>query len=782
MKIKQITAKTGFGLFDKLLLLHLLSITLLFIFIILSYYHLQKSSFEKAFVNKSVLIREILETTCIDPVVNTIAYDRTGEIIETLYRKNLEIAYIEIYDPTARIIASIGKTPKLNLSSEDIGERFRQGIAGSIEQDHLNRGQSEFLTPLSVNGNTLGLIRVGITKRYLQQQLKNSILYFLGIFIMAIAITSLIYFVFTNRWILQPIIDVSNMMNSYHQDSLNTLSCKIKTYNKNVSKDEIGTMSIAFEKMILSISERTKEKERAEKRLAVEHERLLVTLRSIGDGVIASDTNGEVVLLNKIAEHLTGWSQAEAEGKPVSEVFKIINEESCDPCENPVEKILASGKIINLDNHTVLVDKSGVKRNIADSGAPIRNQENKIIGTVLVFRDVTKELLREKELLKVKQLESVGVLAAGIAHDFNNILVAVIGNLSLAREFIDRDSKPYALVGAAEKAALRAKGLTQQLLTFAKGGEPAREETSLKKLITEPANFVLSGSNVVCIYNLADDLWAADVDPGQISQVIQNLILNAKQAMPDGGTIEISCSNIDIHKQLLPAKLKSGKYVQVKVKDNGVGMAPEVLDNIFEPYFTTKTAGSGLGLAVCHSIINKHNGDISVESVLGQRTVFTLYLPATGPLQPCPTKIKGVTLEKICSKIMIMDDEEIICEITEEMLTHLGHDVVVVSDGAEAIRLYTELQASSTPVDVIIMDLTIPGGMGGQEAVKKILEINSKAKVIVSSGYSNDPVMANFREYGFTAMVPKPFNFDELGKVIDEVLMASHPKSTSCGA
>jgi len=728
MKIKQISPKTGFGLFDKLLLLHLLSITLLFIFIIISFYYLQKNSFEKAFINKSVLIREILETTCVDPVVNTIAYDRTGEIIETLYRKNPEIAYIEIYDPTARVIASIGKTPKLNLSSEEIGERFRQSTAGLTQQNHLNQGQTEFITPLSVNGNALGLIRVGITKKHLQQQLKNSILYFLGIFLIAIAITSLIYFVFTNRWILQPVVDVSNMMTSYRQENLKALGSKIKTYNKNISKDEIGTMSIAFEKMILSISERTEEKERAEKRLAVEHERLLVTLRSIGDGVIASDTKGKVILLNKIAEDLTGWSQVEAEGKPVSEVFKIIDEKSCDPCESPVERILASGEIISLGNRTVLIDKTGIKRNIADSGAPIRDQENKIIGTVLVFRDVTKELLREKELLKVKKLESVGVLAAGIAHDFNNILVAVIGNLSLAREFIDQNNKSYSLVSEAEKAALRAKGLTKQLLTFAKGGEPAREETSLEALITEPASFVLSGSNVACTYNFADDLWAVDVDPGQISQVIQNLIVNAKQAMPDGGTIEISCSNIDNKMQLLPATLKNEKYVQVKIKDNGVGIEPEILENIFEPYFTTKTTGSGLGLAVCHSIISKHKGDISIESVPGRKTIFTIYLPATGPVQPCAAKIKEIPLKKICGKIMVMDDEEVILEVTEEILTHLGHDVVVVSDGAQAVRLYTELLASSAPVDVIIMDLTIPGGMGGQEAVKKYSRLTVKLK------------------------------------------------------
>lgn len=759
-------SKIQFGIFNKLLFLYLLSTTLLFAFIISSYAQLQKNSFEKAFIEKSTLIRELLETTCVDPVVNTIAYDRTGQIIETLYRKNQEIAFIEIYDPTARVIASIGECPNTNLSHKEVEAKF-----SSTPQATLQHGQSQFITPLSVSGTTLGVIRVGITKKYLQEQLKSSILFFLGIFLIAIAITGLIYFIFTNRWILKPVIGVSDLMKKYEEDDLNILSHKIGEYNKNISKDEIGTMAIAFEQMILSISARTQEKERAEKRLAAEHERLLVTLRSIGDGVITSDINGKVVLINKVAEELCGWKQAEASGKPVSEVFKIIDERSCKPCESPVDHILGSGKIITLDQHTVLVDKKGKKRNIADSGAPIRDPESKIIGTVLVFRDVTEELLKEKELLKARKLESVGVLAAGIAHDFNNILVAVIGNLSLARELIEPHKKAYALVGEAEKAAQRAKGLTLQLLTFAKGGDPVKQETSLEILIMEPANFVLRGSNIAMKSNIDNDIWSVNVDPGQISQVIQNLIINAKQAMPDGGNVEIDGSNIDSQKQAsLPADLETGNYVIIKVKDNGFGIRPEIMENIFDPYFTTKTDGSGLGLAVCHSIISKHGGNISVESTTGQGTVFTLYLPATGhPQKELIIKEKPLT-QTGKGRIMIMDDEEIIREVAGEILTHLGHDVVVAADGAKAIELYNEALKNNTPIDLIIMDLTIPGGMGGQETVKKILGINAEAKVIVSSGYSTDPVMANFKEYGFAAMVPKPFDFKELSKVISEVL------------
>ncbi|MBN2810051.1 MAG: response regulator [Deltaproteobacteria bacterium] len=762
--------KVSFGIFDKLLFLHLLSTTLLFAFILTSYSNLQKQSFENAFIEKSSLIRELLETTCVDPVVNTIAYDRTGKIIETIYRKNQEIAYIEIYDPAARIIFSIGQVPTLHLSQEDISHQFRQNAA--TQASNFNQGTPQFITPLSVDGDGLGVIRVGITKKYLKRQLKNSILFFLGIFLIAIAITGLIYFIFTNRWILRPVIDLSRMMKEYQEDDLSGLSRHLRIYNENISQDEIGTMALTFEKMIISISARTQEKERAEKKLAAEHERLLVTLRSIGDGVITSDNNGKVVLLNKVAEQLTGWKQVDAVGKTVSEIFKIIDDRTQQPCADPVVRILNSGKIITLDHHTVLIDRNGNRRNIADSGAPIRDPESRIIGTILVFRDVTEELLQEKEMLKVRKLESVGVLAAGIAHDFNNILVAIIGNLSLAREFIQPETKASALVREAEKAAQRAKGLTLQLLTFAKGGDPIKRETSLARLITEPANFVLSGSNVAMTCNLQNDLWAIEVDPDQISQVIQNLIINAKQAMPDGGTIAIEGCNIEDNELIvLPTKLKPANYVRLTIKDTGIGMPAEIIEKIFDPYFTTKTEGSGLGLAVCHSILSKHGGHISVDSKLGQGTVFILYLPATGfPPKDSVVKTDLPFRQKGQGKIMIMDDEEIIREVAEEILTHLGYEVLSVTDGAEAVDLYKTALGNEAPIDVTIMDLTIPGGMGGKEAVKKILELDSKAKVIVSSGYCNDPVMANFKEYGFAAMVAKPFDFAELGKVIRAVL------------
>ncbi|MCB2180867.1 MAG: PAS domain S-box protein [Desulfobulbaceae bacterium] len=520
----------------------------------------------------------------------------------------------------------------------------------------------------------------------------------------------------------------------------------------------------------MEIATNISRRKQAEAGLLAEKERLSVTLRSIGDGVITTDTEGRIVLVNRVAESLIGRTQREAFGRPLQDVFHIINEKNGQTCPNPLDKIFESGEIVDLSSDTTLISRDGTRRTIADSGSPIRDQDSKIIGAVLVFRDVTDELKKEEELMKARKLESVGVLAGGIAHDFNNILVAILGNLSLAEQYISPDNADLcSLIQEAEKASLRAKNLTQQLLTFSKGGDPIKQTASLENLIKEPSDFVLSGSNVACNYVIPDTIRMVDVDPGQISQVIQNLIINAKQAMPGGGTIEITCSNISDEEKNFPHTLNKGKYVLINIKDTGTGIAASILDNIFDPYFTTKQDGSGLGLAVCHSIISKHGGLISVQSAEGQGTTFSIYLPASDAGKS-GTAHKKENLTKGSGTVLLMDDEATIRTVAQRMLTHLGYDVVLASNGEEAIKLYKERLGSENAIDVSIMDLTIPGGMGGQDAVREILDVDPDAKVIVSSGYSNDPVMASFAEYGFKAAVAKPFNLTELGKTIKSVL------------
>lgn len=512
-------------------------------------------------------------------------------------------------------------------------------------------------------------------------------------------------------------------------------------------------------------------RQRAEQQLHNEREKLFVTLRSIGDGVITTDTEGRITFINSVAEQLTGWNQGEASGQPLSEVFNIINEKTGLTCENPVTKVLASGKIIGLANHTALIARDGTQRSIADSAAPILDPEGKIIGVVLVFRDVTQEKKREEELLKSRKLESVGVLAGGIAHDFNNILTAILGNINLADIYIEKGNEAHPLLKEAEKASIRAKNLTQQLLTFSKGGEPVRETTSIKQVITDSADFVLHGSNVICRYAIPEDLWMVDIDTGQMSQVIQNIAINARQAMPEGGEIKISCENIADITTETGLSLPGEKYIKIIIADTGGGIPEKYLDKIFDPYFSTKQEGSGLGLAVTHSIINKHDGHIFVRSKSGEGTTFTIYLPASaeqissdsGEEAQKPAKtVKGT--------ILVMDDEQMIQDLAKQMLSRFGHEVLQAKDGREAIAIFKEHHHSDNPVDVIIMDLTIPGGMGGKEAIEEILKIDPDAKAIVSSGYSYDPVMANYRQHGFKASIGKPFEMAQLKETVNSVL------------
>ena len=392
---------------------------------------------------------------------------------------------------------------------------------------------------------------------------------------------------------------------------------------------------------------------------------------------------------------------------------------------------------------------------------------------MFVFRDVTEQQKTEKELLKIKKIESIGVLAGGIAHDFNNILVAILGNINLSLMDQNLKDETRNFLKEAEKASVRAKDLTQQLLTFSKGGEPIKKATSLAKIVTDSANFVLSGLPVTCQYDIPGDLWLVEIDKGQISQVVQNIVINAGQSMPDGGVIEIMCSNVHSTSDPNIRGLGSGKFVKMAFQDHGTGIPDDAIERIFDPYFSTKKGGSGLGLAITHSIINKHGGHISVESVPGSSTTFNVYLPVSAEhISDTHEHELEQTLSQSSSntKIIVMDDDEMVRAVVKAMLQQLGHEVLLAQDGTEAIQLYKKSMNSEKLTDIVIMDLTIPGGMGGKEAVQEILALNPQAKVIVSSGYSNDPIMANFKEHGFCDAIIKPYQVEELSRVIHNVL------------
>ncbi len=509
--------------------------------------------------------------------------------------------------------------------------------------------------------------------------------------------------------------------------------------------------------------------------LAEEKERLAVTIRSIGDGFISTDTEGSVVLLNEEAEKLTGWSHGEAIGEALHDVFNIVDLKNHQRCQNPVEKILKNGRIVDNDRHIALIARDGTERVVADKGALIRDRDGKIQGVVLVFRDITEKQQIEKNLLRAQRFESIGVLAGGIAHDFNNILTAVLGNVSLAKTSLNPQDEAYSLLTEAEKATMRASDLTQQLLTFSKGGAPILSTTSIAELLKDSISFALRGSKTTCEHKLSHNFWLVEIDEGQISQVINNLIINADQAMPEGGVIKLECENISINSDCsLP--LEAGKYIKITIKDNGPGIPDDHLDKIFDPYFTTKEKGSGLGLASTFSILKKHKGHISVGSVVGDGTTFYVYLPASCKNTETEER-KTLRKEEIkekphpCKgKILVLEDEEIVRDVLVNMLSKIGYEVTAVIDGVEAVELYKKTKDTTDPYDVVIMDLTIPGGMGGQEALGKLLEIDPGTKAIASSGYSDGSVMVDFRKHGFSGFVAKPYNIQELSTLVHELI------------
>jgi two-component system, cell cycle sensor histidine kinase and response regulator CckA len=482
---------------------------------------------------------------------------------------------------------------------------------------------------------------------------------------------------------------------------------------------------------------------------------------------ITTNLGGEdsrVLTFSPGAERIFGYTEDEIIGKPVAVLHRpedVVHFE-------PMQKKLEQGEK-GYSGETVLVRKSGEEFAVLFTLHPLRDSDGRIIGTLGVSLDISHLKQVEDELLRSRKLESLGILAGGIAHDFNNLLTAILGNISLAKQRVDSVDPLIALLADAEKASIQAQKLTQQLLTFSKGGAPVKEIVAIQNIVQETAVFTLRGSSVKCRFSFSDNLPNLEVDKGQLSQVIQNLVMNAEQAMPMGGIIDIHIEQRVIHDE--GELIKPGDYVVIQIKDEGVGIQEDVLEKIFDPYFTTKQQGNGLGLSTSYSIIQKHGGRIHVASAVGQGSVFSIYLPAikdgVSHTLPFESEIDSVPLR---GRVLVMDDEALIQDVAGKMLETFGLDVVLTSDGAEAIQRYKELKSSGETVDVVIMDLTVPGGMGGREAVRGILDFDPGAKVIVSSGYSGDPIMSNPRVYGFCGVIVKPYTIETLHRTMVEVL------------
>lgn len=493
---------------------------------------------------------------------------------------------------------------------------------------------------------------------------------------------------------------------------------------------------------------------------------LQVVLDAIQDGISVLDTDYNVLRVNKIMRE---WYSHKLPFEGKKKCYEVYHGRSkpCTIC--PTRQTLKSG---TLENERVpFVNAAGTDGTLELFTYPIRNDSGEIVGVVEHVRDITDQLKAqqqlEEETLKAQKLESTGVLAGGIAHDFNNILTAIVGNISLARVHAETDTKVTTPLAAAEKAAARARDLSQQLLTFSKGGQPLRKPAQLGELIRESAAFALTGSNVTCNLQIADDLQPVNIDKGQVSQVIQNVVKNADQAMPEGGTVTITAENTTIDDQdSLP--LKRGEYIRIRIQDQGPGIHKKDLMNIFDPYFSTKKEGSGLGLAVSFSIMKKHEGFISAESEVGAGATFHIYLPVTEEQVSPREQQENEPLSRDRKKILLMDDDPAILDVATHMLDMMGYRVETATNGQEAVELY-KTPRDGKPFDGVILDLTIPGGMGGKETLQDLLQFDPQVRALVSSGYANDPVMAEYRHHGFKSCVSKPYNIAQLGKALDDL-------------
>jgi len=490
--------------------------------------------------------------------------------------------------------------------------------------------------------------------------------------------------------------------------------------------------------------------------------RLEALLGSIDEVVFEFDADGTYLNIWTQDESLLVRPKAELLGRPIADFF---DPDFSERLVTQIRRVLSTGEP---DNFEYSVDLPTGPRWFLGRINPVPDLDATFSTVCFLARDITERQQTEAALARTNKLESLGTLAGGIAHDFNNILTGIMGNISLAMLYSEQTAPAWPYLADAEQASQLASKLTKQLLTFAAGGSPVTKVLALETLVRESADLMSLGSNVKCEFQFPADLWKVSADEGQISQVVHNLVLNAQQAMPGGGTIRIQADNVIIDASD-PLPVAPGRYVQLSVRDHGTGIASDVLAHLFEPFFTTKAGGRGLGLATSFSIAKRHHGHLSVASQLGAGATFTVHLPAsdateTPTTEPPPLLVRGR------GRVLVMDDEPAVRRVAGRMLQELGYDAECAEHGAEALAMFEQARRSGTRFDFVVLDLTVPGGMGGEETARQLRAIDPRLTIVATSGYSSSPVMAHPEEHGFDAVLMKPYRLKEMSELIQRVV------------
>ena len=508
------------------------------------------------------------------------------------------------------------------------------------------------------------------------------------------------------------------------------------------------------------------DRKNAERRLEIAHVELKQIFDTAVDGKLVLDREYKVVRVNETFLNMFGMSRQDVLGMKCHDVSSLAHS-MCKTENCPAARILKGEE--RADAECEVSRPDGTKLTFAVKAIPFRDPGGEIIGIVENIRDISERKKTEEALQRAEKLESVGLLAGGIAHDFNNLLQGVFGYMSMARMSLDGNEKAGAMLAQAEKALGMSVNLTAQLLTFSKGGKPATRRTAPGPIIENSAKFALSGSRSGAKLCIDKGLWDIDADEGQIGQVIQNIVINASHAMPAGGTVEISAGNLDLPKGGSPLLPDGGRFVMISMRDHGIGIPARYLSRIFDPYFTTKQKGSGLGLSTSYSIVRNHGGAIEASSELNRGSLFTVYLPASR-LAEEEAHLSAVAGNGRKGRILVMDDEEILRDIVKEMVESLGHVAECAACGEEAIEIFDRSRRAGEPFDAVILDLTVKGGMGGEETVRRLREMSPGIKVVLSSGYGEGPVISNYKSYGFSALLRKPYLSDALRDTLSALL------------
>lgn len=534
---------------------------------------------------------------------------------------------------------------------------------------------------------------------------------------------------------------------------------------------DISTTSMTLKgaKCSIGVFRDITERKQSEEALKNSEKFIRSILNTVDEGFIVVDRDYRILAANKAYSVQVGETSEELIGRHCYDV----SHKSKQPChelgaECPVRYAFDTGEpYAAVHRHT---DVNDVVLYVETKAFPIKDDSGAVTSVIEVVNNITEKYLLEEVRLKTQKLEAIGTLAGGIAHDFNNLLQGVFGYVYMAKTVLGDKEASLSMLQQAEQALQQCVNLTKQLLTFSKGGMPVKKLIPIGSLIENSARFALSGSRAECRVTLDPDLWPVEADEGQIGQVIRNIVLNADQAMPNGGTVMINVRNVRLPKKDGFNLLEEGNYVEIAIEDTGTGIAEQYMRKIFDPYFTTRPRRSGLGLATSYSIVKNHGGMINVVSEVNKGTTFFVYLPAVEPETQSPPAVPAVSGTMRKGKILVMDDEELIRRIAGEMLKACGHDVEWAKHGEEAISKYQAAKAAGSPFDVVIVDLTIKGGLGGKETIARLREIDPAVKAIVSSGYSDDTVLSDFSQYGYKARLAKPYKFEELRDTVNKLL------------